>query len=109
MITKRFSDDMYQRLQQMPRFFEVKADFFGVPIKAPDAASLVFLNRELFGQEIYKFQTDSEIPYILDCGANIGLSVIYFKKLFPNAKIVAFEPDKKIFDYLKFNINSFGF
>jgi FkbM family methyltransferase len=40
-------------------------------------------------------------PYIIDAGANIGLSIIYFKKKYPNSKIVAFEPDKLIFNILK--------
>ena len=32
-------------------------------------------------------------PLIIDCGANIGISSVYFSVTFPNAKIVAIEPD----------------
>ncbi len=106
---KRFNENDYQRLIKTPRFQELEIGFLQRPIKAPDSASLKFLNHELFGLEIYKFTTKNEQPLVIDCGANIGLSVIYFKQLYPNAKIIAFEPDKKIFDYLKFNINSFEF
>ncbi len=109
MEIKRFSNQDYVLLQNSQRYKEIEVTFCDHKIKAPDAASLLALNRELFGFEIYKFTTSSKTPLIIDCGANIGLSIIYFKKLFPMAKIIAFEPDKKIFDYLKFNINSFGF
>jgi FkbM family methyltransferase len=33
------------------------------------------------------------VPVIVDCGANIGLSVLYFSTLFPRAAIVALEPE----------------
>ncbi|MGJ0329149.1 FkbM family methyltransferase [Aliarcobacter cryaerophilus] len=109
MNIKRFSDTDYTKLQLTPRFEELEVGFYNCKIKVPDAASLLFLNHELFGLEIYKFNSEKTEPFIIDCGANIGLSVIYFKKLFPKAKVIAFEPDKKIFEYLQFNINSFEF
>lgn len=62
---------------------------------------------ELFVDEVYKCELSTDAPYILDCGANIGLSVIYFKQHWPKSKIVAFEPDPKNFDYLTKNIESF--
>lgn len=62
---------------------------------------------EIFSENIYKFSTSSEKPYIIDCGANIGLSILYFKKQYPNAEIDAFEPDKNIFSVLQKNIENF--
>lgn len=64
--------------------------------------------KEIFVDEIYKqeFHKDS---YIIDCGANIGLSVIYCKEACPGARIVAFEPDDRNFDLLQVNISSFGY
>lgn len=59
--------------------------------------------RELFEDEIYNFSTDTSSPFIIDCGANIGMSVLYFKKLYPNATLVAFEPDNENFQLLKEN------
>jgi FkbM family methyltransferase len=49
--------------------------------------------KELFEQEIYRFDAGKKDPVILDCGANIGLSVLYFKQLYPSAIIRAYEPD----------------
>ena len=64
--------------------------------------------KEIFEKEIYNFLTNSQDPYIIDCGANIGLSVIYFKNLYPSAKILVFEPDIQVFDCLSRNIKNFS-
>jgi FkbM family methyltransferase len=60
--------------------------------------------QEIFVDEVYKYSPSSSAPLIVDCGANIGLSVVYFKELAPNARIVAFEPDPDVFDLLAKNI-----
>jgi len=101
------SDELY-RLRIFPRYTETYTSILGRKLKLVDSASFIFLYDEIFLKEIYKFKTNSLQPYIIDCGANIGLSSIYFKKLYPNAKIVAFEPDSKIFKVLKYNLESFG-
>lgn len=63
--------------------------------------------KEIFIEEIYK-QTFKRSPYIIDCGANIGLSVIYLKQIAPDAKIIAFEPDKINFRLLNSNLKTQG-
>jgi FkbM family methyltransferase len=62
---------------------------------------------ELFENEIYRFNSSNKTPLILDCGTNIGLSVIYFKRLHPDSRIIAFEPDPNIFNVLQGNVESF--
>lgn len=64
---------------------------------------------EIFVDEVYKFEPSKDKMLILDCGANVGLSVVYLKNQFPNAEIIAFEPDRKVFSQLKSNIENFGF
>ncbi len=61
---------------------------------------------EIFIQEIYK-QELRENANVIDCGANIGLSVIYIKNHHPSANIIAFEPDEKNFELLTKNVGSF--
>jgi FkbM family methyltransferase len=97
-----------ERLRSHPRYINTETNLLGNKIVMPDATSFLFIYDELFNKQIYNFKNTESIPFILDCGANIGLSVIYFKKLFPQAEIVAFEPDAKIFEYLKLNVESFG-
>jgi len=50
------------------------------------------------------FACTNQQPYILDCGANIGLSVLRYKYLYPFAEIVAFEPDPVLCRMLRRNI-----
>ncbi|HEY5462284.1 MAG TPA: FkbM family methyltransferase [Hanamia sp.] len=61
--------------------------------------------REIFLEGVYN-QNLPKNSYILDCGAHIGLSVIYLKSICPTANIVCFEPDAKNFDLLQKNISS---
>lgn len=62
---------------------------------------------EIFVQDIYKINMSNPSPYIIDCGANIGLSVLYLKQQFPQATIVAFEPDPANFEYLQKNVAAY--
>lgn len=70
-----------------------------------DGASFVFMYEEIFKKNIYAFTCPDKKPYIIDCSANIGLSILYFKSLFPDARIIAFEPDPKIYQLLQANVD----
>jgi FkbM family methyltransferase len=45
-----------------------------------------------------------QAPLILDAGANIGASVLYFAQAFPRARIAALEPARNNFEVLQANI-----
>lgn len=62
--------------------------------------------REIFENNIYEFKTDNLNPIIIDCGANMGLSILYFSKKYLNAEIIAFEPDEFVLPFLEKNIQS---
>lgn len=49
--------------------------------------------RSVILAEEYKHEPLSDVQIIVDAGANIGLSVRYFKQLYPNAHVWAIEPD----------------
>lgn len=49
-----------------------------------------------------------EQPIIVDCGANIGLSCLWFSRRFPQARIVAVEPDGDNFEMLRRNTAHLG-
>jgi len=69
-------------------------------------SEFLYALKEIFVEEIYKIDLPSNAN-ILDCGANIGLSVIYLKRQFPKSRVIAFEPDNSNFDLLKKNVHSF--
>jgi FkbM family methyltransferase len=97
------------RLRNLPRKMESSATIFSRQINFPDGFWFLHSLEELFVEEVYKFENDSPNPLIIDCGSNIGLSIIYFKKLFPSATILGFEPDASIFQLLTKNVNQFNF
>jgi FkbM family methyltransferase len=99
----------FDTLKLVPRYTKTSTVIDGYTLIIPDSASFLFMYNEIFKSEIYKFNTENRTPYIIDGGANIGLASIYFKKLYPNAEIVAFEPDPSIYDILEKNINSYAF
>lgn len=49
------------------------------------------------------FEDDDPPKYILDAGANVGMSTLLFKSLWPDATVVSLEPDPSNFDMLKRN------
>lgn len=64
---------------------------------------------EIFTDEVYKFQSTKDEPFIIDCGSNIGLSILYFKQMYPKAIILGFEPDPYLFNELKNHLASYRF
>lgn len=91
------------------RYKKCEVNLFGKKIIIADGLSFVWQFHEIFVEEYYKFNTQNNSPLIIDCGANIGLSAIYFKLNFPIAKIIALEPDDTIYNIANNNIIAFGF
>lgn len=77
----------------------------GYQIGYPNEGILRELFREIFVEGIYMFKCDTDKPTIVDCGSNIGMSILFFKKLYPKSHIIAFEPDPHTFGILTENIS----
>lgn len=84
------------------------AHVFDKPFKFHHGPSFAEAYHEIFETDIYRFKPSGNSKTILDCGANMGLSVLYFSKNYPDHHIIAFEPDLEIFAILKENVQSFG-
>lgn len=98
----------FSKIRDKQRYQVGETNIFGSSFKYVDSASFCSTYDELFNKEIYKFKSNNNKPYIIDAGANIGLGILYFKKLYPSAEIVAFEPDVKVAEILTHNIQIFG-
>lgn len=94
-------------LHRMERYIPGKTILFDKDIEFVDACTYLGGYEHIFIKEIYCFNIDKKTPYILDCGSNIGLSLLYFKKLYPESCIVGFEPDPAIYKTLRNNVRSF--
>lgn len=81
-----------------------------------DGMTVAFANEEEFRRiyenvvvdDDYRFAATTSSPFILDCGAHIGLSVLAFKARYPRARIVAFEPNPAVFPLLRRNVRRNG-
>jgi FkbM family methyltransferase len=73
---------------------------------SPDVL-VAFLDQVLF-RRVNDFLADRERPVILDCGANIGYTVLNYKRQFPQAEIIAFEPDPQFAPLLRRNLERNG-
>lgn len=108
--TKRIINRLsFNKLFKIKRFQPYTITFKGHTLHVHDKASFNLGYKELFKDEVYKFSSQKQDPYIIDCGCNMGMSIIYFKSLFPEAKITGFEADPYIFSFLQKNIQSFAF
>jgi len=65
---------------------------------------LINLFEEIFIHQVYLFKSTNDNPLIIDGGSNIGLSILYFKKIYPASRILAFEPNPKAYELLTKNI-----
>jgi len=98
-----------ERLTALPRYVPTVTHLLGPPVALVDAASFLWTYHDVFVRGIYAFRAASERPYIIDAGANIGLSVLYFKRLYPASEIVAFEPDPNLYATLQENLRQHGY
>ena len=104
------SDIRHEKMiRSLPRFTKNNSKIGNYNFSFPDAQSFLSMREEIWNKESYFFKSNSPSPLIIDCGSNIGLSVVYFKHLFPNSEILAFEPDPELLSYLSLNLESNSF
>jgi len=68
--------------------------------------SLIYSFEELFIYDTYFLGPCSDEQTIVDCGSNIGMSVLYFCLTYPNCKIFAIEADPTTYSVLVKNVES---
>lgn len=73
-----------------------------------DYFMLVCLYETIFVNRDYAFESRTERPLVIDCGSNVGLSVLFQKIEHPGCRVVAFEPDPQTFEVLQGNVKRNG-
>lgn len=63
---------------------------------------------DLFAKGDYGFSVQKPPKTIVDAGANIGLASVIFANRWPDATIIAIEPEASNFDLLKKNVAPYG-
>ncbi|MDP2632340.1 MAG: FkbM family methyltransferase [Candidatus Curtissbacteria bacterium] len=94
----------YVFLEKIPKRKKKNVKIFGLRLACADLHTVIRLYEEIFIGNIYFFKTKNKKPKIIDCGGHIGMSVAYFKLIYPHSKIVTFEPEKQTFEILKKNV-----
>jgi FkbM family methyltransferase len=93
----RFSKDYLQFAWHVAKSFGATTpgslSLLGFDVRYPNQSYTMFLVSEVFVNATYAFTTGRKEPRIIDCGANIGLTTLFFKALYPDATIIAIEPN----------------
>lgn len=80
--------------------------FLDYRLRVTDGLNFYVQCKDEFIQRIYHFKSIRPDPLIIDGGSNIGMSILYFKRLYPQARIIGFEPDQNVFRILQENLKS---
>jgi FkbM family methyltransferase len=85
-------------------------------VKVPEIASKLtirprtsdrYVFEQIFLDDDYALHADLHPRFIVDAGANVGYASIYFANRYPNAEIVAIEPDATNFRILCENVKGY--
>ncbi|MEO1525428.1 MAG: FkbM family methyltransferase [Planctomycetota bacterium] len=106
-ITRR-PYNRFERLRTATRRTRGEISLHGKPFEYIDEASFLHSYREIFLDRIYDFPCESSSPRVVDLGANIGLSTLFFKQLYPDSAVTSVEADPAIFPVLQSNVAAAG-
>ncbi len=76
----------------------------GMKFSYLNKVSVISMLYDLFCSGTYYFKSENSKPIIIDIGANLGDSILYFKWIYPKSVIHAFEPNVKAFNVLQKNV-----
>jgi FkbM family methyltransferase len=91
------------RLLRSPLEIAVSINGISHPMHLRLRTTDVSLFEEIIVNSEYSFEPSISPKIIVDAGANIGATSVYFANKFPRAKIIAVEPEQSNFEMLKKN------
>jgi FkbM family methyltransferase len=93
-----------QTLWAAEKYVKQVTSLMGAEMRLLDGPSFVSQYRQIVVGEAYSFEFENDRPTIIDGGANIGVSALWWLDKWPNAKLVALEPDPNVFEVLEWNL-----
>src|SRR3989344_5879030 len=90
-------------LMLRPGEMQVRIKKITHPLILRPGTSDVPLLYHIFVEGEYNIQPKTEPSFIIDAGANVGFTAVYFANRFPKARIIAIEPEESSFNLLKRN------
>jgi FkbM family methyltransferase len=90
----------------VPRYTPGSIRMLDYELRYADLLSFCPEWHDIFVEDALEYRADSAAPRILDCGANIGLASLYFKRRCPSARITAYEADPALFEILRANLDA---
>lgn len=89
--------------EEKPRDIQIYLSYTDQEITLRGATTDVSCLEKVFIHEEYNSPFDYSPQVIVDAGANIGMATLYFAKRYPEARILAIEPESKNFEMLQRN------
>lgn len=89
------------------RMFKFKLHGYKYPVYLRGESSDIQVFKQVFLEKEYNsgsYGRYANIQFIIDAGANCGYSTIYFANKFPNAKVIAVEPEQSNIKMLQKNL-----
>lgn len=78
------------------------------PFEYLSAGNVLAQYREIFVLQQYAFECEKIAPVIVDCGGNVGMSVVWFKQRYPRSTVFVYEADPLIAQVLTRNVTRLG-
>jgi FkbM family methyltransferase len=94
--------------RRTPRFTPGHIRLLHYDLQFADLLTLCPPWEDLFVRQMHRVASSHPTPRILDAGAHVGLATLYFKRLYPHARITAYEADPMLHALLVENLRRNG-
>jgi FkbM family methyltransferase len=104
-----FANEFIRRRLKPTKSYVLRSRYLRHPVWVRPNTSDLFVFYQIFRHREYRcLDSVKDARLIIDCGANVGYSAVYFLSRFPHARLVAIEPDPGNFAALQRNLVPYG-
>lgn len=94
-------------LSSLPFSRNWPAWYRNTPVYLRKKTTDILVYKKIFIDREYDFPLTGPVQYIIDAGANVGLAAVFFSVKYPQARIIAIEPEESNFEVLCRNVASY--